>query len=229
MRTIELDARPRSVSLDLDRTALVVVDMQNAFASPGGMLDLAGVDVRPSRDVIANARLVVEAARRTGVPVVYLTMGYPSDLSTAGGADSPNPQKELALCLMRERPELRGKLLTIGTWDFQIVDELAPAPGDAVIVKSRYSGFHGTSLDSFLRTRGIRNLLFAGIASNVCVESTLRDAYFLEYWPVLIEDATMPAGPAEIQTATIFTAETFFGWVTNSEDLATALREAVRA
>lgn len=225
MRTVELPAEPASIALDLDRTALIVVDMQNAFASPGGMLDLAGVDVRPARDVIANAAMVVEAARRARIPVVYLTIGYPPDLSTAGGADSPNPQKELALCLMRERPELRGKLLTFGTWDFEIVPELAPAADDVVIVKSRYSGFHGTSLDSVLRSRGLRNLLMVGIASNVCVESTLRDAYFLEYWPVLIADATMPAGSREIQMATEYNVRTFFGWVANSEDVATVLRE----
>jgi ureidoacrylate peracid hydrolase len=224
MRSVSVPAAPSPLALDLDRTALVVVDMQNAFASPGGMLDLAGMDVRPARDVIANVRMVSEAARGAGLPVVYLTIGYPPDLSTAGGEDSPNPEKELALCLMRERPELRGKLLTFGTWDFQIVDELSPLPGDTVIVKSRYSGFHGTSLDSVLRGRGIRNLLFVGIASNVCVESTIRDAYFLEYWPVLVEDATMPAGSAEIQKATVFNVQTFFGWVANSEDLVTVLR-----
>ncbi len=224
MRTVELQAEPASLQLDLDRTALIVVDMQNGFASPGGMLDLAGIDVGPARDVVANARMVCEAARRAELPVVYLTIGYPPDLSTAGGPDSPNPQKELALCLMRERPELRGKLLTFGTWDFQIVDELAPLAGDTVIVKSRYSGFHGTDLDSVLRSRGIRNLLMVGIASNVCVESTIREAYFLEYWPVMVADATMPAGSAEIQRATIYNVQTFFGWVASSEDLVTVLR-----
>src|SRR5713226_10409423 len=133
--------------------------MQNAFASTGGMLDLAGVDVQPAAQAVANARLVVDAARDAGVPVIYLVMGYPPDQSTAGGQESPNPRKELALCLMRERPELRGKLLTVGTWDFQVVDELTPQATDTVIVKSRYSGFHGTALDSVLRSRGIRNLL----------------------------------------------------------------------
>jgi ureidoacrylate peracid hydrolase len=178
VRLVEVPAEPAALSLDLDRTALLVIDMQNAFGSPGGMLDLAGVDIRPARDVIANAQLVCDAARRAGLPVIYLTMGYPADQSTAGGADSPNPQKELALCLMRERPELRGELLTIGTWDFQVVDELSPQATDTVIVKSRYSGFHGTELDSVLRGRRIRNLLVVGIASNVCVESTIREAYY---------------------------------------------------
>jgi len=223
---VVIPADPEPVSLDLDRTALLVVDMQNAFASPGGMLDLAGIDVASARDAVANARLVCDAARSAGVSVIYLTIGYPADGSTAGGPDSPNPQKELSLCLMRERPELSGRLLTFGTWDFQIVDELAPEPTDMVIVKSRYSGFHGTNLDSVLRSRGIRNLLFVGIASNVCVESTIRDAYFNEYWPVMIADATMPAGSAEIQLATLYNVSKFFGWVTNAEDVATALRSA---
>src|SRR5216110_1212562 len=110
--------------------------MQNAFASTGGMLDLAGIDVKPAAAAVANARRVVEAARDANVPVIYLVMGYPPDQSTAGGEDSPNPRKEIALCLMRERPELRGKLLTHGTWDFQIVDELTPQPGDQVISKA---------------------------------------------------------------------------------------------
>ena len=229
MTSITLPAEPEALLLDLERTALLVIDMQNAFASPGGMLDLAGIDVTAAADAVQNARMIREAARRAGVPVIYLVIGYPPDGSTAGGPDSPNPQKELSLRLMRERPELQGKLLTFGTWDFEIVDELKPAPGEIVIVKSRYSGFHGTTLDSQLRTKGIRNLLVAGIASNVCVESTIRDAYFHEYWPVMIADATMPAGTKAIQEATDFNVRTFFGWVAQSEDVATVLKEAAAA
>jgi len=150
---VEIPAEPEPIVLDLDRTALVIVDMQNAFASPGGMLDLAGIDVGPARDAVSNARLVCDEARGAGVAIIYLTIGWPADGSTAGGPDSPNPRKELALRLMSERPELRGRLLTFGTWDFQIVDALAPQPGDVVIVKPRYSGFHGTDLDSVLRGR----------------------------------------------------------------------------
>lgn len=221
-----MPAEPEPITIAADRTAVLVVDMQNAFASPGGMLDLAGIDIRSAAEVVANARLVCDAARAAGLPIIYLTIGYPADQSTIGGSDSPNPHKELSLCLVRERPELRGKLLTFGTWDFQIVEELTPEPSDIVIVKSRYSGFYGTELDSVLRGRGIRNLLFTGIASNVCVESTIRDAYFNEYWPVLIEDATMAAGPPEIHRATIYNVKTFFGWVSNAEDTATVLREA---
>ena len=220
---IALPARPEPIEIDREQTAVLLVDMQNAFASTGGMLDLAGIDVKPAAAAVANARLVVDAARDAKVPVIYLVMGYPPDQSTAGGEDSPNPRKEIALCLMRDRPELRGKLLTIGTWDFQIVDALKPALADPVITKSRYSGFAGTPLDALLRSRGIRTLLMAGIASNVCVESTLRDAYFHEYWPVMIEDATMPAGSPEIQRATVYNVSTFFGWVSTAAEVAGVL------
>lgn len=229
MTTVALPAEPEQIDLDLERTALLVVDMQNAFASPGGMLDLAGIDVSRADDAVRNTRMVRDAARKAGVPVIYLVIGYPPDQSTAGGPDSPNPRKELALRLMRERPELHGKLLTFGTWDFEIVDGLRPDPGETVIVKSRYSGFHGTTLDSQLRTRGIRHLLMAGIASNVCVESTIRDAYFHEYWPVMIADATMPAGSQAIQAATDYNVRTFFGWVAQSEDVATVLLQGAPA
>jgi ureidoacrylate peracid hydrolase len=218
-----LPARPEALSITPERTAVLLVDMQNAFASKGGMLDLAGIDVAEAGQAVANARRLADAARAAGIPVIYLVMGYAPDQSNAGGEDSPNPRKELALCLMRERPELRGKLLTYGSWDYKIVDALTPHPGELVITKSRYSGFVGTPLDAELRSRGIRTLLMAGIASNVCVESTLRDAYFHEYWPVMIEDATMPAGSPEIQRATVYNVTTFFGWVSTAAEVAGAL------
>jgi ureidoacrylate peracid hydrolase len=124
---------------------------------------------------------------------------------------------------MRARPELKGQLLVEGTWDFQIVDELAPQDGDLVVLKTRYSGFAGTQLDSVLRVREIRYLVFVGIATNVCVESTLRDAYFNEYWPVLVTDGAMQAGPPAAHAATIFNVESFFGWTIGAQPLIEAL------
>ncbi len=85
-------------------------------------------------------------------------------------------------------------MLAKGSWDYQLVDELVPQPGDIVLPKPRYSGFFNTPLDSILRSRGIRHLVFTGIATNVCVESTLRDGFFLEYFGVVLEDATHQAG-----------------------------------
>jgi ureidoacrylate peracid hydrolase len=210
--------------VNLERSALVVVDMQNAFASAGGLLDLAGVDITGAAQVRRTLAALLDAARSAGLGVVYLQTGYKPDLSNAGGEASPNPRKETALRLMRERPELRGKLLTEGTWDFAIVAELAPEPGDLVVLKTRYSGFAGTTLDAQLRARELRYLFFTGIATNVCVESTLRDAYFHEYWPILVRDGAMQAGPPAAHEATLFNVESFFGWTVSATDLMTVLR-----
>src|SRR5579864_9369101 len=221
----KLDAKPNPLEVDLRKSAIVIVDMQNAFASKGGMLDIAGLDIRDASRVIRVIRSVIEAARQNGVAVVYLRMAYKPDLSDSGGPNSPNFHKELAMTLMCSRPELKVKVLTEGAWDAEIVDDLAPKPGDLIITKTRYSGFAGTPLDSQLRMRGIQYLFFTGIATNVCVESTLRDAYFHDYWPILLRDAAMPAGPPTAHEATVFNVESFFGWTTSSQDLISQLRQ----
>jgi len=210
-------AKPEALDVDLNKSAVVVVDMQNAFASKNGMLDIAGADLSGAPGVVRVIGQVLSAARAHAMPVVYLQMGYKADLSDSGGPQSPNWHKELGIRMMNCRPELKGKLVTEGTWDFAIVDELAPQPSDIVIVKKRYSGFARTSLDSELQARGIRYLFFTGIATNVCVESTLRDAFFLDYWPILITDATMAAGPPTMQEATLFNIESYFGWTIPSD------------
>jgi ureidoacrylate peracid hydrolase len=219
-----LNAKPEPVEIDLHRAAVVVVDMQNAFATKGGMLDIAGVDISGAAKVVLSIKGIVDEGRRAGIPIVFLQMGYKQDLSNSGGPGSPNYHKELAMHLMNCRPELKGKLLTEGTWDFDIVEELKPQPQDIVIVKTRYSGFQGTTLDSQLRMRGIQYLFLTGIATNVCVESTLRHGYFLDYWPLLIADATMQAGPSVLQEATLFNVESFFGWTVQSKEFLKTLR-----
>lgn len=222
----KLDAKPEPIDVDLKKSAIVVVDMQNAFASKGGMLDIAGIDISGAARVIRAIQTLQQGARRKGIPIVYLQMGYKPDLSNSGGPRSPNWHKELGMHLMNQRPELRGKILTEGTWDFAIVNELRPEANDIVVVKARYSGFAGTPLDSLLRTRGITHLFFVGIATNVCVESTLRDAYFLDYWPILLVDGAMQAGPPSAQEATLFNVESFFGWTMKSEELLKNLNSA---
>ena len=119
---------------------------------------------------------------------------------------------------MRARPELHGKLLARGGWDYELVEGLAPKPGDIRLHKTRYSGFFNSQLDSVLRARGIRNIVFLGIATNVCVESTLRDGFHLEYFGIMLEDATHQAGPDFLQQAAVYNVEKFFGWVSTVAD-----------
>jgi len=224
--TVTLPARPEALPLNPKESALIVVDMQNAYASPGGYLDLAGFDISGAAAAIEKIKLAVDAARAAGVTVIFFRNGWDKDYVEAGGPGSPNWWKSNALKTMRERPELQGKLLAKGTWDYQLIDALTPQPGDIVIEKPRYSAFFNSPLDSVLRARGIRTLAFCGIATNVCVESTLRDGYHLEYFGVLLEDATHQAGPPEMQVAAVYNIEKFFGWVTSTADFCGTIGQA---
>lgn len=219
-----LPARPEPLYLRPDQSALVVVDMQNAYASPGGYLDLAGFDVSGAAAAIDRIAEAIAIARVAGMPIVFFQNGWDPEYQEAGGPGSPNWHKSNALKTMRAQPELQGKLLAKGGWDYALVDALQPQPGDIVIPKPRYSAFYNTNLDSTLRARGIRTLVFTGIATNVCVESTLRDGFFLEYFGVVLHDATHQAGPSFVQQAALYNIETFFGWVSSVDEFRSALQ-----
>jgi ureidoacrylate peracid hydrolase len=227
--SVVLPARPEALKINPAETAVIVVDMQNAYASKGGYVDLAGFDISGAEATIEQTRKVLDAARSAGCAIIYFQNGWDKDYIEAGGPGSPNWYKSNALKTMRARPELAGTLLAKGTWDYAIVDSLAPQPEDIVIPKTRYSGFFNTNVDSVLRTRGIRNLVFVGIATNVCVESSLRDAFHLEYFSVVIEDATHHLGPDFIQQASLYNIERFFGWISNVNDFCGAILQAAPA
>jgi len=222
---VALKARPNDVEIDIRRTAIVVVDMQNAYASKGGMLDIGtGLDEARIGPVIEANKKLLPAARAAGVKVIYLQFGYKPDLSDAGGPQSPNIRKQMAFRLIKERPEVRDKLIIEGTWGFQIIDDLTPVPGDIVVQKPRYSGFAGTNLEALLRGLDIQHLIFTGVATNVCVESTAREAYFREFWPILVEDAMDHTGPDFVRQATLYNFESKMGWVTKTNDVLRVLR-----
>ncbi len=223
---VRIDARPEPIEFVPANTAVVVVDLQNGYASPGGYRHLIGQDVGPARAAVANALRLLDVARAAGVTVIMLKNGWDAELKTAGGPNSPNWHKSNPLKTMRARPELKGKILTHGSWDYEFVDDLKPVPSDIVVPKARYSGFCGTALDNILRARDIRHLVFAGIATNVCVESTIRDAYHREFFCILVADATQQSGPAFIQDATLYNVERFLGWVTTTDAICGALAAA---
>ncbi len=212
---VTLTAKPEAIAFGTEATALIVVDMQNAYATKGGYLDLAGFDVSTTGPVIAKIAEAVAAARAAGILIVWFQNGWDPAYVEAGGPGSPNWHKSNAMKAMRKRPELSGTLLAKGGWDYALVDALKPEPGDIVIAKPRYSGFFNTGLDSILRSRGIRTLVFTGIATNVCVESTLRDGFFLEYFGVVLADATYQAGPRSLHDGALLNIEIFFGWVSH--------------
>jgi ureidoacrylate peracid hydrolase len=223
-----LEAEPEPLEIDLQRTALIVVDMQNAFVSRGGMFDVWGFDILSIQKVIQPIKRISRAARARGCKVVYITHRYSPDLHDSGGPSSPHWHKVRALKDYLEHPERRDSLIIRGTWGAGIVEELEPQEGDIVVEKPRYSAFFGTNLDVILRAFNIKYLIFAGVATNICVEDSIRDAHNLEYFPVLISDAAMNAGPDFMQEATIFNVTLTYGWVTTTEKIMKAIdRESV--
>jgi len=221
--TRSIAARPEPFAADPRRMAVIVVDMQNGFAAKGGFLERAGFDISGARATIANCRRVVAAARAAGSRIVHLQMGWHRDLRDAGAVGGGMWHKSVALRYMRAHPENNEGAILRGTWDYAIVDELAPEAGDIVVAKTRLSGFFETNLDSTLRALGIDALAFVGIATNVCVEATLRDGLYRDYRCLLVADATNAAGPDFVKQASIFNVEMILGWVTTADDFCKAL------
>lgn len=226
MSNAHIEARPYALDWDVSETALIVVDMQNGFLKPGGYFDKVGYDLSHSPRTIAMVARSVEAARKAGMQVVFIQSGWDARHLWVGGPDAPMYHKSEAQILMRKHPEIGKTLITEGNWDYEIVDELKPREDELVVRKSRYSGFAGTNLDQVLRARRVRNLAFTGVATNACVETTLREAFHREYFVMLLEDATHHAGPQYLKDATVWNILTFFGWVTTTEAFEQALAPA---
>jgi len=221
---ITVKAEPQPILVDLARAALLVVDMQNAFAHKGGYFDLVGLDITPIQRIIEPCRKVIHAAHATGIKIIYLQMGCSPDLSDKGPPDSPSSIKSRVLSMMKEHPEWKDKFYIYGTWGAEIIEELKPRAGDIVVKKQKHDGFIGTNLDIILRTLGAKYLFFVGAATNICVESTLRHAFSLDYFPVLVSDAVSQMGSNITQDATLLNVKSTFGWVTNAEYLLRAIR-----
>jgi nicotinamidase-related amidase len=168
------------------RTALVVIDMQVDFCAPGGWVDQLGEGIGNTRRPIAAIARLLHAARQAGLVVVHTREGHRPDLSDL------NPNKR-----WRTRSHglgigdrgANGRVLTRGEAGHQIVPELAPWDGEIVIDKPGKSGFHATALDAILRARGIDSLIVAGVTTDCCVQSTIRDGADLGYDCLLVTDA----------------------------------------
>ncbi len=166
------------------RAALLVIDVQNDFLADGGFFHRAGYDVSTARAAVPPLQRLVGAARHAGVAVVFVQAIYDDEHC------SP---------VMRERNQRRGLVAPrclSGSWGADFY-QLQPAPGDAVVVKHRYSAMLGSGLPALLRARGIESLLLAGVATDTCVESTGRDAYFMDWYVTLVADCCGAASAAD--------------------------------
>jgi ureidoacrylate peracid hydrolase len=230
-RRVTISAKPAPISIDLTRTAVIVIDMTNDFGSKQGMFDRAGIDISPIQQAVAPTARVLAAARKEGIKVVYLSMAYQPDLSDVGPPDSPNwlvhVQRLHVGSKVRAPDGTETRILIRDSWGTRVLNELRPQAGEPFIYKTRYSGFYNTELDQTLRALRVRYLVITGCTTSVCVESTLRDAMFRNYSPVLLADCSAePIGrklPRSNHESSLLVIETLLGWVSESEQFVAAL------
>jgi nicotinamidase-related amidase len=224
-RALRIGAAPQDVVIDLQRTAIIVIDMQNDFCTQDGWVDAIGGDYRADRAPIEPLQKLLPALRAAQVPVIWVNWGNRPDL-----ANMPPNQIHLykpkgsGIGLGDPLPANGAPVLQKDSWAAAVVDELAPLPSDICVDKYRISGFWDTPLDSILRNLGVRSILFAGVNTDQCVLHSLTDANFLGYGCILVEDCCATSSPAFCTEATIWNVKKCFGFVTDSARLLDALK-----
>jgi ureidoacrylate peracid hydrolase len=222
---VTLEAKPERITIEIGRTALIVVDMQNDFGSKGGIFDRMGIDISAVRATVGPIARVIRSARQSGIPVIYLKMGFRPDLSDAGPPDAPNRIKHRQHIGERSHaPDgTESRILIRDRWNTDIVSELKPQPDDIIVYKHRFSGFYQTDLHATLQRLNVKHLVITGCTTSVCVESTIRDAMFRDYSCVLLADCTAePVGsglPRSNHEASLLLIQELFGWVSDSAQL----------
>jgi biuret amidohydrolase len=197
-RVAPVAARPFAFPLEPGRAALVIIDMQRDFIEPGGFGAALGNDVSHLAAAIAPTRALLDAWRARGWPVVHTRESHAPDLSDCPPAKRDRGSQALRIC----DPGPMGRLLVRGEPGCEIVPTLAPLPGEIVIDKPGKGAFHATPLAGELQRLGVRQLVFAGVTTEVCVQTTMREANDRGYDALLVEEATASYFP-HFKAATI--------------------------
>ena len=185
-----------------EQTAVIVIDMQKDYLCEGGAFHRRGFDITPAQRLVPELNRFLEKARRALKCIIHLKMTKVAELSSPVGAE------------LYERHGIERKYDPAWAEFYEVV----PREGDTVIPKYKYSGFISTYLDQFLRTKGIKTLIITGIATNVCVESTARDAFMRDYFAVVPSDLTEGTS-TEAKKWSLSNIDGFFGQVVDSGDL----------
>jgi ureidoacrylate peracid hydrolase len=186
--------------------ALLVIDVQNGFVSKGGSYDLLGMDTSRYCRVIPKIKELLDLCRENTIPVFYTQA-----VRESSGIDLLTRTHQI-LPKSREERIMKKPICVRGTWDADIVAEVAPIPGDHVVIKRRDSAFHDTEIKVWLSSLGINTLIFSGIDTSICVESSLRDAFNIGYDVVLISDATISSNKKHYES-TIDNIKDYYGLV----------------
>ena len=192
--------------VDPANAAVLVVDMQNDFCHPNGASARNGRSTAMAEAMTPNLQRLLVEARRAGVPVVFVR-----------NVQTEHTKSEV----QREHRQRRGTEAPVcdeGTWGVEFYG-VAPEPGEAVVTKHRYSAFIGTDLDLVLRSKGVKSLVITGVATNVCVESTARDAFMMDYYVVFMGDCSACSAGLDAHATTLANIERTFGVVASVDEL----------
>ena len=217
----DFHADPTPVSIDLDHAALIIIDMQRDFLEPGGFGAALGNDVSRLRAAVAPCKAVLSAARAAGLTVIHTREGHRPDLS-----DAPRLKVERGDPATRiGAPGPMGRILVRGEPGHDIIPELYPQFGEAVIDKPGKGAFWSTDLHAILQHRNIKNLIVTGVTTEVCVNTTVREANDRGYDCLVPGDCTGSYFPEfhEMGLKMIKAQGGIFGWVSDSEKVIAAL------
>ncbi len=171
---------------DLNKLALVIIDMQRDFVEPGGFGEALGNDVTPLRSIVPTLKKLLETFRALKLPIIHTVEGHKPDLSDC----PPSKQKRIRGPLKIGDMTPMGRLFILGEPGNDIIPELAPLPGEVVLSKPGKGAFYKTDMDQILRSQGITHLLITGVTTEVCVQTTMREANDRGYECLMVEDAT---------------------------------------
>ena len=227
MALTSIVASPEAVEIDLDRTALLIIDMQRDFLEPGGFGETLGNDVSLLGAAVGPCRAVLNAARRAGLMVIHTREGHLPDLS-----DAPRAKLERGAPSRRIGDEgPMGRILVRGEPGHHIVAQLFPADGEVIIDKPGKGAFYRTDLEAILVNHGIASLLVCGVTTEVCVHTTVREANDRGYRCIVLADCCASYFPEFHETGLRMIAAQggIFGWVSTSRSLLTALSTPSRS
>jgi nicotinamidase-related amidase len=212
-----ITAIPSDFIYDPTKTALVIIDMQRDFIEPGGFGETLGNDVSLVSSIVPDVKRLLEACRDAGLAIIHTMECHKPDLS-----DLPKAKRS------RGNPTLRigdegpmGRILIAGEPGTAIIPGLSPAPGETLIEKPGKGAFYATTLEETLAAKGIERLIFAGVTTEVCVQTTMREANDRGYECLLVEEATASYFPEFKQStlAMIRAQGGIVGWTAHLEDV----------
>jgi nicotinamidase-related amidase len=221
MQTIEIDAEPEAITIELAKTAIVIIDMQRDFLEPGGFGESLGNDVALLSAAIEPCKALLSAARQKGLLIIHTREGHLPDMSDAHKAKVERGDPSVRIGEMGPM----GRILIRGEPGQDIIPALYPQAGEPVIDKPGKGAFYATEFEAILQANGIADLIVCGVTTEVCVHTTIREANDRGYRCLVPGDCCGSYSPEfhEIGLRMIKAQGGIFGWVTDSQRILAAM------